>query len=454
MTVTENHLSTKGQGRFAFLFTEVSAAPLVVFRMAFGVMMFLSTLRFMDNGWVDALYVQPTFFFTFYGFEFIKPMGATGMYTVFALLLLTSVLVTLGVFYRAAIVTFFVLFTYVELIDKTNYLNHYYFISVISFLLCFMPDMGTVWQRNLIKLVPRWSILTLQLQMAVIYFFAGIAKINSDWLLHAMPLKIWLPAKYDTPLLGVFLGEDWVAYLFSWCGMLFDVLIAFFLFNRRTVWFAYAAVIVFHILTAILFPFIGVFPFVMIVCAAIFLPATFHERILRLGVGCRVSDVESSFGTIAHRTSHIGRLSLFTILALHFSIQTLLPLRSYLYSNNLFYHEQGYRFSWRVMLMEKAGYVFFSVKDAATGKAVEVNTADYLTMQQQKQMSTQPDMILQFAHHLKQVYGMQMKQPEVYAEAYVTVNGRSSRLLIDPKVNLAEQQDGFTAKKWILASAE
>lgn len=125
-----------------------------------------------------------------------------------------------------------------------------------------------------------------------------------------------------------------------------------------------------------------------------------------------------------------------------------------LYPGKLFYTEQGYRFSWRVMLMEKVGYTIFTVRDAATGNSVEVNNRKFLSQQQEKQMSTQPDMILQFAQHLKDVYGKQMQSPEVYAEAYVTINGRSSRLLIDPKVNLAAEQDGFANKKWILAQAD
>lgn len=100
------------------------------------------------------------------------------------------------------------------------------------------------------------------------------------------------------------------------------------------------------------------------------------------------------------------------------------------------------------MLMEKAGVVFFTVK-TNTGQSIEIKNSDYLTPQQEKQMSTQPDMIWQFAQHLKNIYNTN----EVYAEAYVTVNGRGSRLLIDPTVNLAGVTDGFSNKKWILASA-
>lgn len=435
---------TKLKSNFAFLFTEVSAAPLLVFRFAFGLMMFFSTLRFVLKGWVDVLYVKPKFFFSFYGFEWVKPLGEFGMYSVFALLMLTALLVAFGWFYRISIITFFLLFTYVELIDKTNYLNHYYFISIVSFLLCLMPDVNRE-----TKSVPRWVVLTLQLQMALVYFFAGIAKINSDWLIHALPLKIWLPSRYDVPILGTFLHGTSIAYVFSWCGMLFDTLVPFFLFNRKTVWYAYAFVIIFHVLTSIIFPFIGVFPFVMIVCATIFLPKEFHERIIG-----KSDSEERSETNLATSSPGLRVKLILALLCLHFAIQFILPFRYLLYSGKLFYTEQGYRFSWRVMLMEKAGYVLFYIKDSSTGKIIEVNSREFLTMQQQKQMSTQPDMILQFAHYLHDLYAASLSNPQVYAEAYVTVNGRGSRLLIDPSVDLVSEQDGFANKKWILTQSD
>ncbi|HLP18943.1 MAG TPA: HTTM domain-containing protein, partial [Chitinophagales bacterium] len=201
-----------------------SSAPLIVFRVAFGVMMFLSLVRFAANGWIDALYIQPKFFFTFYGFEWVKPLGAAGIYSVFVIMMVAALLIATGYLYRLASITFFLLFTYVELIDKTNYLNHYYFISIISFLLCLLPSTGNIFSlKNGIPQVPRWAILALQLQMATVYFFAGIAKINTDWLIHAMPLKVWLPSKSELPVIDNLLNEPLVAYIFSWCGMLFDV---------------------------------------------------------------------------------------------------------------------------------------------------------------------------------------------------------------------------------------
>ncbi len=437
------------------LTAEVDISPLVVFRIFFGVMMFLGTVRFIKNGWVEQLYIKPSFFFSYYGFEWIKPIGENGIYLIFGLLLVSSMSIALGLFYRVATIIYFACFTYVELIDKTNYLNHYYFISLVALLLCFLPahrsfSLDTKFGfTSLQKSVPRYSIFVLQLQLAIVYFFAGVAKINAEWLFEAMPLKIWLPTKSELPIVGALLMKPWVAFVFSWFGMLFDVLITLFLFNKRTVIFAYAVVVFFHVSTAILFPGIGMFPFVMIVSATIFLPSKFHRGLLEMFSSKKRNHV---IHLASEKVSFPTPVIVFFLL--FFSIQILLPFRYLLYPKNLFETEQGYRFSWRVMLMEKAGTCFFYVQDKNTHKHEEIDNHAFLTTQQEKQMSTQPDMILQFAQHLKKVYQKRWQSDavEVRVESYVSINGKGSRLYIDPSINLGEIEDGFSHKNWILAT--
>ena len=122
-----------------------------------------------------------------------------------------------------------------------------------------------------------------------------------------------------------------------------------------------------------------------------------------------------------------------------------------LYPGKLFWTEQGYRFSWRVMLMEKNAWTTFVVKDK-TGKIAEVRNRIYLTPQQEKQMSTQPDMILQFAHFLAKEYETKygFVNPEVYADSYAALNGHPSRPFINNKIDLAKEDINFAPKKWIL----
>ena len=66
-------------------------------------------------------------------------------------------------------------------------------------------------------------------------------------------------------------------------------------------------------------------------------------------------------------------------------------------------------------------------------------------------MSTQPDMILQYAHFLEDKYQEQgIADPEIRVEAYVTLNGSGSRLFIDPEVDLTRERESFAHKDWIL----
>jgi hypothetical protein len=438
----------------------VNIAPIAVFRIIFGTVMLCAVIRFVLKGWVEELYIKPVFYFTYYGFEWVKPLGATGMYVLFAAMAISYLFVLLGYYYRIASITAFLTFTYVELIDKTNYLNHYYFVSLVSFLLIFIPAHKyfsvDVIRKPLIKIteVPQWMLAALKFQLAIVYIYAGLAKLNYDWLFRAMPLKIWLPANSDLPLIGSFMSYEWVAYFFSWFGALYDLFIVFFLLNKKTRTLAYGVVIVFHIMTKLLFP-IGMFPYVMIFCTLLFFPEHFHKKVIAFFSRWNISPatkITSAIEKIITTPLALKRnqfiLGIFTV---YFILQLLIPWRYLLYPGNLFWTEQGYRFSWRVMLMEKAGTAFFYVKNPETGRESEVMNADYLTKNQEKMMATQPDMLVQFAHFLKQEYALKgIKNAQVRVESYVTLNGSGSRLFLDSAVDLAKEKENFLPKKFIL----
>ncbi len=436
-----------------YLNKEVSIAPLVVFRMAFGLLMFVSISRFLAKGWVHAMYILPKMHFPYYGFEWVKALPAAGMYLVFVLLLLSSLGILLGAFYRLSTILFFVLFTYVELIDKTNYLNHYYFISLISFLLIVIPankcfSLDNKWfQRQELNRVPRLYVLMPQLQMFVVYFFAGVAKLNADWLFEAQPLKIWLPAFSHFPLIGGLMEKVELAYVFCWFGCIYDLCIGFLLFSRRFVYVAYGCVVVFHLATSLFFN-IGMFPYIMMTITIIFFREEFHVALLnklKKYVAYRENSQKER-----RPISLIRSFGTYAFLA-YFFIQFLLPFRYLLYSGRLFWTEQGYRFSWRVMLMEKAGTAFFIVKDAQNSREVEVDNSKHLTYMQEKMMATQPDMMVDYAKYLKGYYLNQgFINPEVRVNSYVTVNGSGSKVFIDPTLDLSITSNSFLKNKtWV-----
>lgn len=434
-----------------YLKQPISIAPLVIFRIAFGALMFLSIGRFILKGWVYNMYVLPKMHFPYYGFEWVKPISETGMYMTFVLLLLASIGILVGAFYRLSTILFFLLFTYVELIDKTNYLNHYYFVSLVSFILIFLPAGKNLsfdnkfFNRAELTEVPRFFIFMIQLQMFTVYFFAGIAKLNYDWLFEAQPLKLWLPAFSHFPIIGGFMEKDWVAYLFCWFGCVYDLSIGFFLFNKRTVNTAYVFVMIFHLATALFFN-IGMFPYIMMTITIIFFKEEFHVQILN-----KLKSVFNYTNNLFSAYSLRVNKSIAVVFSIYFLIQVILPFRYLLYDGKLFWTEQGYRFSWRVMLMEKAGTAFFFVRDAKSGRETEVDNKKYLTYMQEKMMATQPDMMVDYAKFLKQEFIKKgYTKPTVRAQSFVTLNGSGSREFINSQIDLSVQSNSFLKNKdWV-----
>ena len=438
----------------AYFKLQQKAASLAVFRVFFGILMFVSIIRFWSKGWIETIYIAPKFHFTYYGFGFVKSLGEWN-YLLFVICGLASLLIIIGYQYKWAMIAFFLSFTYIELIDKTTYLNHYYFISALSFILIFLPlnkrfalDAFYNPQKHSFAYVPKWTVDAIKLLLGIVYFYAGLAKINSDWLLKAQPLKIWLSNKYDFPVIGRFFHLDWVHYAFSWSGMLYDLCIPFLLLYKPTRKLAFISVVIFHLMTYALFN-IGMFPFIMIVSTSIFFSEAFHENVI-----LKAQDLfkyKPQLDGNSFNYNAINQKLVWSVLALFFCIQILLPWRYLGYPGELFWTEEGFRFSWRVMLIEKVGMATFTVKDPKSGIQFEIDNRDFLTPFQIKQMSTQPDFILQYAHYLRDHYQDQwIEKPEVYADVVVTLNGRLSKKFVDSNVNLANEKDTFASKKWIL----
>ena len=355
----------------------VDGASLVALRRIFGILCLITVIRFFAHGWIDALYIAPAHHFTYPGFGWVHPWPGWGMYAHFAALALASAGIIIGWRPRLCAALFAIGIAYVELLDRTNYLNHYYLMTLVSLLLAILPHpknaaavpqrtlwkhlkaaaavpQRTLWpllkyegallQRTLRALlkeaaalpvwtlwmkrkdaaavpqqtlwtqrkdtgalplwtlrkhhqaaappqrslwphrqaaaaVPQWTIWTLRFQVGIVYAFAGIAKLNPDWLQHALPLRIWLYQHADFPLLGPTLQQPAAAYALSWAGAIFDLAIVPALLWRRTRAPAYGVLAAFHISTSLLFPHLGIFPWLMMGLALIYFAPNWPRRL-------------------------------------------------------------------------------------------------------------------------------------------------------------------------------
>src|SRR5690606_9862731 len=119
--------------------------------------------------------------------------------------------------------------TYIQLLDVSIYLNHYYLVALLAWLLSFAPAhriwsvdcwLAAVWRRGVAArsstvsdvagsqaaappttIAVFWLYL-FRVQVGIVYVCAGLAKMQSDWLLHGQPLRIWLGTNTHLPVLG------------------------------------------------------------------------------------------------------------------------------------------------------------------------------------------------------------------------------------------------------------
>jgi hypothetical protein len=402
-----------------------------------------STIRFWIKGWIETSYLQPSFHFKYFGFDWVSVLPGFGTYWLYAVLGISSVSLAIGLWSRTSAALVFVTFTYAEMIDQTLYLNHYYLVSLIALLLIFIPC-GHFWsvdsyrqKSNHPSTVGAWAYWLLRFQIAAVYMSAGLAKLNPDWLMRGEPLHTWLQARADLPWVGQTLADPFTAMLMSWGGAFYDLFIVALLLWKPTRSFAYLTVIVFHCTVGLLFP-IGVFPLLMIGVATIFFSPSWPRRWLGQ------TTVEPTPGRHLHP---IG----ITLASFFVTAQIVMPLRHLAYPGAVNWTEEGFRFSWRVMLIEKTGSVEFRVQTDSSKRAITVFPRDELTDPQYKMMSTQPDFILQYAHHLRDQFESRgHTSVQVYADAWASLNGRPSQRLVDPTIDLAQEPWSIQPATWIV----
>ena len=449
--------SAQPGSRIAFLFAPVDIASLVFFRIAFGALMTWEVCRYFAYGWIGRYWIEPQFLFKYYGFSWVHPWPGNGMYIHWAVLGVLGVFIMTGFLYRFAVPIFFVLFTHSFLLDQALYLNHLYLVCLLAFLLAFMPanrafSIDTwLWPGIRSQVTPAWTIWMLRLQIGVVYFYGGVAKISPDWL-AGEPMRSWLARRTDFPFIGQFFREEWAAYFFSYGGLLLDLLIVPFLLWKRTRIAAFIVAVLFHLMNARMFQ-IGIFPFLAIAGTAMFFRPDWPRRIGDW-LGYQTQRARAKAAEAAPLMPRFAGLAASLIL-LYAAVQLLVPLRHLLYPGRADWTYEGHRFSWRMKLHDRDARAKFYVIDENSFRQAEVPTRRFLQRIQANKMAARPDMILQFAHFVRDKLQSTSARPvRVEARVLASLNGRKPQLLIDQNVNLAAQPRTLWHMPWILPLTE
>ena len=334
-------------------------------------------------------------------------------------------------------------------------------------------------------------------------FFAGLAKLNGDWL-RGEPLRMWLAARPDFPGLGPYFQDEALVWAMVYGALAIDLLFIGYITNRRTRVFGFGLVVLFHFLNARLFS-IGIFPWLMIAATPVFFGPDWPRRMwddIQSRSAWRVSRLASGIvagaiaGLLVPQQPHImtllcGALGLglfawgldepfrrqaaaypgvepegyrgaevpawtlrsrwaVALLGAWVAVQVLLPLRHYAIPGNVHWTEEGRDFSWHMKLRDKESRAYFEV---ATGDGTKVvQPEEHLTAWQASKMASRPEMVVQYAHYLERLSLERVEgDVDVRGHVFSALNGRPPQRLVDETVDLtAVARPWWGHASWIL----
>ena len=436
-----------------YLCAPVDAASIAVVRIALGAAIAWDALRYWSYGWIADYYIQPKLHFTYLYFDWVRPWPGVGMYLHFAALFALGVLVSLGLYYRLAVVLLFLAYTYVFLLEETVYMNHHYLIALLCFLMIWMqPQRAFSLDRRrhpeLPTTTPRWNVLLLRFQFFIVYFYGAVAKLNTDWLAGEPMYSEIVRRSADVPNLATYFPPALLAYAIAYGGICFDAGVPILLSFRRTRRVGFVMAALFHLLNEIVLH-IGVFSYLMTAAITVFFdpewPRQLWHRWQRAPAAARQPPPPAARPARRWRWAGLALLHLYAL------AQLLIPLRHWLYPGRVGWTDEGYRFSWHMMLRRKRSTIAITVTDPATGRRWLVDPADDLTDLQLDKLREFPDMMVQYAHYKRDQLRQQgIRDPIITVDCQCSLNGAPPAPLVDPTVNLAAQENSIWPAPWIM----
>jgi hypothetical protein len=272
---------------------KINGLPLFLFRIALGSTLSIVTVFFIKR---VILYQKITMYDTNISyFNFIKYPSPTFLLILLLTLLTSTVLMTLGKYFKIACINIFLISLYIFLLHLERFNNHFYLLLLVIGILGFTnADNGLSLKENKEPFIPQWQINLLKFQFIIPYLFSGIQKaLDYDWRAGVLIENRLSSLVHHTLLKNI--NPLALSPILSKIAISFDLLIGFFLLHKKTRVGAVIALIAFHLINHFILygpiakesDSVGIFPYIGIVSCILFLDETqisliaskFHKKI-------------------------------------------------------------------------------------------------------------------------------------------------------------------------------
>lgn len=464
----------------ALLNRPTDPAALGIFRCLFGLLMAVDVTQERGLSHLDYKYLDGAPVCRFPLFNFLEPLPLDWMYLVYLVMFLGALGIMLGCFYRLSCLMFISTYWYVFFLDKTAWNNHSYLYGLIGFQLTIM-DGNRYWSLDGLRKpsirnahVPLWNYTLLRTQIFIVYFIAGVKKLDADWvegysmsyLAHHWlfdPFKVILPVELVS-LLVVHGG-----------GLVLDLTAGYLLFFDATRPVAIFFVSYFHCMNSQLFS-IGMFSYTMLATSPLFcyadwprrffarfpsflsgvLPLTSEE--IQPSTSCFYPEVCSSRRSEQQQSQNPAKPSkmrfkhklatVFTLL--YIAEQFFMPYSHFITKGYNNWTNGLYGYSWDMMVHSRSHqHVKITYKDGKTGEIGYLNPGVFT---QSRRWKDHGDMLKQYATCLSGLLPRyNISDPEIYFDIWVSINERFQQRIFDPRVDIVKAEwSPFKPNPWLM----
>ncbi|KAM4677468.1 vitamin K-dependent gamma-carboxylase [Discoglossus pictus] len=441
-------------------------AALGVFRFLFGFLMFLDIPQERGLSYLDYKYLDGLDVCRFPLFNNLRPLPLDWMYLTYVVMLLGALGITLGCFYRLSCLLFLIPYWYVFFLDKTTWNNHSYLYGLIGFQLTLI-NANRYWSidglfnsRKRNAHVPLWNYTLLRTQIFIVYFIAGIKKLDTDWVEgYSMGTlsRHWL---FD-PFKFVMSEEMTNLIVVHWGGLILDLTAGYLLFFDATRPIALFFVSYFHCMNSQLFS-IGMFSYTMLVTSPLFCYPDWPRRVVAKFPNCLQRILPSTKspqdstqclysgrkGKAASQPRLRHKLgTAFTVL--YIIEQLFLPYSHFITQGYNNWTNGLYGYSWDMMVHSRSHqHVKITYRDGITGEVGYLNPGVFT---QTRRWKDHADMLKQYAVCLDGLLGVyNISKPEIYFDVWVSINDRFQQRLFDPTVDIVKAEwSPFRKTPWL-----
>ncbi len=426
----------------------ISGKRLSLFRVIFGVFMAYEMLDYLKIKLVETGFLQPGTLFNFSPFQFLDPLPAGVFKGLLMLMLVATIMITIGFQTKKASLFFAVAYMYIILLERAYYNNHIYLFALLAFILSIIDtdqhfSVSKKISGKAISWVPRWHLFLLQWQIVIVYFFGGIAKLSPDWLIEMEPIK---SARANIPE-GVwysFIKQDWGLQFFIYGGLVLDLLMSLCLFHKKLKWIAIPGIILFNFMNSKIFNDIGIFPYLMLFALLMFVTT---DEIRKVFPSLYVSD-PSAWSKQASTPSWLKNIVIVYVI-----FQMLMPLRGHLFSKNMDWTGIHQSFSWRMKIMTREiKEMQWVVVNGDTNESIPITHGQMINNLQIETIARSGEAVLEFAKYIKsEAIKRKIPNPQVHAKIMISFNGRPAQLYVKPEIDLASPTFNMSnTEKWLM----